>query len=93
MGCQPWNGGAGLLTAEAGGWQVVGPSAIPFDEGNPTPKALSEHEIDDVVSAFESATKRALALAPARTNSQRDQREQQHDHPLDSPANRYTSRS
>jgi 2,4-dienoyl-CoA reductase-like NADH-dependent reductase (Old Yellow Enzyme family) len=57
----PWNGGAGLMTAAAGGWTVVGPSAVPFDEGNPTPKALDEAGIDGIVAAFGDATKRALA--------------------------------
>lgn len=57
----PWNGGAGLTTPEAGGWPVVGPSAIPFDVGNPVPTALDEAGIDAIVGAFEAATKRALA--------------------------------
>jgi 2,4-dienoyl-CoA reductase-like NADH-dependent reductase (Old Yellow Enzyme family) len=56
----PWNGGAGLLTAAAGGWPVVGPSAIAFDDGNPVPTALDEAGIDGIVAAFEAATKRAL---------------------------------
>ena len=57
----PWNGGAGLTTAERGGWPVVGPSAIPFDEGSPVPRALDEASIDAVVDAFEAAARRALA--------------------------------
>jgi 2,4-dienoyl-CoA reductase-like NADH-dependent reductase (Old Yellow Enzyme family) len=57
----PWNGGAGLTTSEAGGWTVIGPSALQFDEGNPVPKALDEAGIDGVVAAFGAATKRALA--------------------------------
>jgi 2,4-dienoyl-CoA reductase-like NADH-dependent reductase (Old Yellow Enzyme family) len=56
----PWKGGAGLKTSSEGGWSVVGPSAIPFDEGNPTPKALDEAGIEGIVTAFELATKRAL---------------------------------
>src|SRR5262245_22377871 len=56
----PWKGGSGL-TPEAGGWPVIGPSAIPFDEGNPVPTALDEAGIDGVVAAFEAATERALA--------------------------------
>src|SRR5262245_17786793 len=56
----PWSGGAGLMSAEAGGWAVVGPSAIPFDEGHPVPSALDEAGIDGVVAAFEAATERAL---------------------------------
>jgi 2,4-dienoyl-CoA reductase-like NADH-dependent reductase (Old Yellow Enzyme family) len=56
----PWKGGAGLTTPEVGGWPVVGPSAIAFDESYPVPKALSEVEIDGLVQAFEAATMRAL---------------------------------
>ncbi|HTU24979.1 MAG TPA: NADH:flavin oxidoreductase/NADH oxidase [Pirellulales bacterium] len=57
----PWKGGAGLTTSAAGGWPVVGPSAIPFDEGNPIPTPLDQAGIDRVVAAFEAATRRALA--------------------------------
>src|ERR1700752_4880060 len=57
----PWKGGAGLKSPEAGGWPGVGPSAVPFDEGNPVPTALDEAGIDGVVAAFEAATERALA--------------------------------
>jgi 2,4-dienoyl-CoA reductase-like NADH-dependent reductase (Old Yellow Enzyme family) len=56
----PWNGGAGLTTPQAGGWPVMGPSPVPFDEGNPVPKALEAAEIDGIVAAFEAATRRAL---------------------------------
>jgi 2,4-dienoyl-CoA reductase-like NADH-dependent reductase (Old Yellow Enzyme family) len=57
----PWKGGAGLRSPEVGGWPVVGPSAIPFDEANPVPTALDEAGIDGVVAAFETAARRALA--------------------------------
>jgi 2,4-dienoyl-CoA reductase-like NADH-dependent reductase (Old Yellow Enzyme family) len=57
----PWRSGAGLKTPAVGGWPVVGPSAIPFDQGNPVPKALDEAGIDGVVAAYETATRRALA--------------------------------
>lgn len=56
----PWKGGAGLLTAEAGGWPVIGPSAIPFDEGYPVPTALDAAGIEEVFHAFLAATDRAL---------------------------------
>jgi 2,4-dienoyl-CoA reductase-like NADH-dependent reductase (Old Yellow Enzyme family) len=56
----PWLGGARLRTPEAGGWTVVGPSAIPFNEGDPPPVELDEAGISAVVSAFESAVRRAL---------------------------------
>lgn len=55
----PWKGGAGLSRAD-GGWPVVGPSPLAFDEGNPVPVALDEAGIDEIVVAFEAATRRAL---------------------------------
>jgi len=57
----PWQGGASLKTPEAGGWTVVGPSAIPFNEGDPVPVPLDEAGIEGIVAAFEAATHRALA--------------------------------
>jgi 2,4-dienoyl-CoA reductase-like NADH-dependent reductase (Old Yellow Enzyme family) len=56
----PWNGGASLAPA-AGGWTVVGPSPIPFDEGDPMPTALPEAGIDAIVAAFDAAAVRAIA--------------------------------
>jgi 2,4-dienoyl-CoA reductase-like NADH-dependent reductase (Old Yellow Enzyme family) len=57
----PWKGGARLTTPEAGGWTVVGPSAIPFNEGDPPPVPLDEAGLDGIVAAFEAAAQRALA--------------------------------
>src|SRR5262245_60902202 len=57
----PWKGGASLKTPAAGGWTVVGPSPIPFNEGDPVPVPLDEAGIDGVVGAFEAAARRALA--------------------------------
>jgi 2,4-dienoyl-CoA reductase-like NADH-dependent reductase (Old Yellow Enzyme family) len=57
----PWQGGASLKTPEAGGWPVIGPSAIPFDDGDPVPTALDETGIEAIVTAFEMAARRALA--------------------------------
>jgi 2,4-dienoyl-CoA reductase-like NADH-dependent reductase (Old Yellow Enzyme family) len=56
----PWEGGGPLMTPEEGGWTVVGPSPIPFREGNPVPVALDEARIDEVVAAFEAAARRAV---------------------------------
>jgi 2,4-dienoyl-CoA reductase-like NADH-dependent reductase (Old Yellow Enzyme family) len=56
----PWLGGA-RLTPDAGGWTVVGPSPIPFNEGDPPPVELDEAGINGVVSAFENAARRAVA--------------------------------
>jgi 2,4-dienoyl-CoA reductase-like NADH-dependent reductase (Old Yellow Enzyme family) len=49
------------MSREAGGWPVVGPSTVAFDDANPVPTALDEAGIDEVVAAFETATRRALA--------------------------------
>lgn len=57
----PWRGGARLKTPEEGGWTVVAPSPIPFNDGDPTPVALDRAGIDAVVDAFEAATSRALS--------------------------------
>lgn len=55
-----WKGGARLLP-EQGGWPVVAPSAIPFNDSDPAPIALDAKGIDDIVAAFECAAKRAFA--------------------------------
>jgi 2,4-dienoyl-CoA reductase-like NADH-dependent reductase (Old Yellow Enzyme family) len=57
----PWNGGARLRTPEQGGWTVVAPSPIPFNDDDPPPMPLDEAGIDGVVAAFEAAARRALA--------------------------------
>lgn len=60
--CQPpWLGGMRLKTAADGGWQTVAPSALPFNDDDPLPHALTLGEIEEVKQAFVSATERALA--------------------------------
>jgi 2,4-dienoyl-CoA reductase-like NADH-dependent reductase (Old Yellow Enzyme family) len=56
----PWNGGARLKTPGQGGWTVVAPSPIPFNDDDPLPVELDRAGIDEVVSAFEAAAYRAL---------------------------------
>ncbi len=56
----PWRGGKAILDPANGGWPVVGPSPIAFDESSPVPHELTEPEIDAVVDAFEAAARRAL---------------------------------
>src|SRR4051794_26466262 len=56
----PWRGGASLKTPAGGGWTVVGPSPVPFAEGDPVPVPLDATGIDAVVDAFEAAARRAL---------------------------------
>jgi len=57
----PWKGGARLKTPQEGGWTVVGPSPIPFAEGDPVPIPLDQAGIESVISSFEAAARRALA--------------------------------
>ncbi|NOT69074.1 MAG: NADH:flavin oxidoreductase/NADH oxidase [Methylophilaceae bacterium] len=56
----PWNG-SGFLSADAGGWQTMAPSALALSPDHATPKALSGAEIDDIAALFVAAAKRALA--------------------------------
>jgi 2,4-dienoyl-CoA reductase-like NADH-dependent reductase (Old Yellow Enzyme family) len=57
----PWKGRARLKTPEAGGWTVVGPSQVPFNEDDPVPVPLDEAGIERTIVAFEAAARRALA--------------------------------
>jgi 2,4-dienoyl-CoA reductase-like NADH-dependent reductase (Old Yellow Enzyme family) len=57
---RPWEGGQPLALTD-GGWSVVGPSAIPFAAGYPTPAALSQDDIQNVIAAFAISARRALA--------------------------------
>jgi 2,4-dienoyl-CoA reductase-like NADH-dependent reductase (Old Yellow Enzyme family) len=56
----PWLGGKKVAIAD-GGWEPVAPSAVPFTEDYPLPRALSLAEIDGVVADFRRAAERALA--------------------------------
>jgi 2,4-dienoyl-CoA reductase-like NADH-dependent reductase (Old Yellow Enzyme family) len=55
----PWRGGA-KLARNQGGWEEIAPSAIPFDEKDPPPRALDIAGIDEVVAQFDAAAERAL---------------------------------
>ena len=56
----PWDGGAPVPPAE-GGWTPLAPSALPFAPGHPTPLALDEAGLREVVAGFGAATRRAAA--------------------------------
>lgn len=56
----PWQGGRPLSPAQ-GGWRVVGPTDEPFDNGYPTPVALTDGELAAIVEAFAAAARRAQA--------------------------------
>jgi 2,4-dienoyl-CoA reductase-like NADH-dependent reductase (Old Yellow Enzyme family) len=52
--------GSGAVPLEAGGWQVVAPSAVAFSETYPQPVALDRAGIQKVIDDFAAATRRAL---------------------------------
>jgi 2,4-dienoyl-CoA reductase-like NADH-dependent reductase (Old Yellow Enzyme family) len=55
----PW-AGHGTVPESEGGWKnVVAPSALRFADGYPMPKALSIEGINEIVSAFAAAARRA----------------------------------
>ncbi len=57
----PWHGNL-PLTSEAGAWSTVGPSARPFADGWPTPRELTERDMEGLIEAFVGATDRAVRL-------------------------------
>jgi 2,4-dienoyl-CoA reductase-like NADH-dependent reductase (Old Yellow Enzyme family) len=58
---RPWEGGAQLPPDHPDGWQVVGPSAIPYGAKSPYPvHALTREEIREIHSAYASAARRAV---------------------------------
>lgn len=56
---QPWRGSE-YLTKDEGGWQVVAPSAVPYDEKSGMPAELSTQEIAEITRAFADAAARAI---------------------------------
>jgi 2,4-dienoyl-CoA reductase-like NADH-dependent reductase (Old Yellow Enzyme family) len=56
---RPWEGGD-PVPADAGGWEVVGPTDDPYPRETPQPtRALSRDEVEDVVAAFAAGAERA----------------------------------
>lgn len=49
-----------FLTPEAGGWEVVAPSARAFSDRYPVPKELSHQEINDLLESFKHSALLAL---------------------------------
>jgi len=56
---RPWEGRA-PLPVEQGGWEVVGPSPLPWGPGVLVPRELSPADIAALVDRFRSAAQRAL---------------------------------
>jgi 2,4-dienoyl-CoA reductase-like NADH-dependent reductase (Old Yellow Enzyme family) len=57
---RPWDGKKQLSIAD-GGWNVIAPSPVAFEEGNPLPPDLSADGIVKVIDDFRKAAQRALA--------------------------------
>lgn len=55
----PWRGGRPLRQTE-GGWETLGPSPIPFAEGFPAPREMSERDIETVIAQFVAAARRSV---------------------------------
>ena len=49
------------LTEQEGAWQILGPSPVAFAPSFPVPREMTPKELDEVVSQFATAAKRALA--------------------------------
>lgn len=58
---RPWEGGQ-LVAPEQGGWQPVGPSAIPHKDGETPPLALDEAGLASLRRRFVDSTRRAQRL-------------------------------
>ncbi|MDO9636936.1 MAG: NADH:flavin oxidoreductase/NADH oxidase [Pseudotabrizicola sp.] len=54
----PWEG-SGPAQGDAA-WETVGPSALPYLDTWPTPRAMDETAISDVITAFADSAKRAV---------------------------------
>lgn len=52
--------GRKVLTEDTGGWSVVGPSEVAFDESHQVPHELSVDEIKELVEAFATSAKRSI---------------------------------
>jgi len=59
---RPWEEGSVTVPEDEGGWpgNVRAPSAVPFSEAYPVPRALDAAEIHSVVCSFRDAAERAL---------------------------------
>jgi 2,4-dienoyl-CoA reductase-like NADH-dependent reductase (Old Yellow Enzyme family) len=58
----PWDGGRQVLPSEPGGWQEIGPSALPYKAGEHAPLALDRSGMQRVREQFAQAARRAARL-------------------------------
>lgn len=61
---RPWEGGA-LLPVESGGWETIGPSAVPQRPEERPPRAMTEADLARVCDAFVATARRAVRLGLA----------------------------
>lgn len=54
-----WDGDV-PISAEDGGWVILGPSSVPFSEDYPVPAEMTESQIELTIGDFVRASKRAL---------------------------------
>jgi NADPH2 dehydrogenase len=57
----PWDGGK-LIVAQAGGWEPVAPSALPFSPSESPPREMDAADLARVREAFVQTTRRAATL-------------------------------
>jgi 2,4-dienoyl-CoA reductase-like NADH-dependent reductase (Old Yellow Enzyme family) len=57
----PWDGGK-LIAPQAGGWEPIAPSAVPFAPSEPPPREMSAADLARVREAFVHAAQRAARL-------------------------------
>lgn len=55
----PWRGG-GPLSEDAGGWQPIAPSPLPFDDSSPKPAEMTRQDMERVISQFSAAARHSL---------------------------------
>ncbi len=55
---RPWDGGKPLAPAD-GGWEIIGPSAVPFGEGYAVPVEMDKTMIAESIAQFVANTRRA----------------------------------
>ena len=55
----PWRGGK-PIALDSGGWETLAPSAVPFREGDPAPRAMTLDDVARVVEEFATAARRAV---------------------------------
>ena len=58
----PWHGGKQIAPDHANGWQTVAPSALPFNDADHPPVAMTREAMDAVRDAFADAARRAARL-------------------------------